>query len=248
MYTFVNVFGNNNILSLKVIKDIEKFLKSRDNSDFYLKLINEKKAISNNPKGYWLFFYQIDNQDFDAHKEFGHYHLKIQRALRIMDKILKADIPSKLSKGMNEITKKTEKLINKSPKTRSEILFYRDSIDTINKRISPKELSLFHELQLNTTDLIRNLPKLAYPEIVERYYVNKEGISSSYESYPELPFHMKRSIMGNNFILPLEVDYNGAEVWYGHSVDSKIGQGFYEIWKKSKGQWKCKAWETTWKS
>ena len=231
---------------LEVISDIDKFLIEKDTSGLYTTLINKKKAIRNSQTGFWVYFYKIDPENLDNHKEFDFYHLKIQRSEQIIKKIIQLKLPERLKKGINELARHSEELISKKDKKRIDVNLYRRQVTDLISEMIPQELNLYEDLKLHTTDLVRNLPKLNEPVIIEAYFIPNKDKKTNHENGPTLPFEMSRSIVGNNFVLPVEVIEDGVEVWYGHSPGPKIGRGFKEIWRKIGNQWECIQWNSTW--
>jgi len=233
---------------LEIIKNIEEFLAKSDSSGLYTTIINKCKAIKNSENGFWLYFYEINDQSFDDYEEFNYYHLKIKRAEKLVDEIIELDIENKLKKGIKQLSKHTSEFINKSNKKRIDINIYREFVNKIIKEMIPNDLHIFNKLELNTSDLNRNLPTLSNPIITKKYFVNKDGKTPSSDYYPSPPFEMTRSIMGNNFIFPTEIHERGVEIWYGIKPGPKIGGGYKEIWSKSNDKWECQSWKPTWRS
>ena len=231
---------------MEIITDIDGLLVDKDKSGLYTAIINNKKAIRNSQLGFWIYFYEVNPQSFENHKEFDYYHLKIKRSEQIIEKILQLNLPERLTKGINQLAQFTEELTSNGNQKRIDINIYKQHVTKLIMEMIPNELNLYDELKLHTSDLVRNLPKLSKPIITEAYFIPNKNKKPINENCPDLPFEMSKSIIGNNFIFPIEVNEDGVEIWYGHSMGSKIGSGFKEIWKKINNKWECIHWNSTW--
>ena len=141
-------------------------------------------------------------------------------------------------------------MLGKSTINSSNIKNYRSKVTKVEKTIFKSGLLQdFGKLQMEISDLKRNLPKLSNPKIIESFKVYKE-MSASYEEEIRTgsPKEFKRPPIVNGFVFPIHINDNSCVLYTGRIVGPLMGHGTKEEWSFDGVKWKKKDSCITWNS
>ena len=226
-------------------KDIYK-----ENSLLYDTVIDTYKSISNHDEGFQIDFIEEENIDYTNYEEFKWYNKKLEKILKTIQMIKSIDLNKKLDDGFIDLESSTKTLLSESVIFSNDIRTYRFTVTKVEKTIFKSGLLYdFGKLEMEISDLKRNLPKLPLPKIIASFKVTTK-VSAGYEGEIQtgLPKEFKRPPIVNGFVFPIHVNNNSCVLYTGRIVGPLMGHGTKEEWSFDGVKWeKMDSW-TTWNS
>lgn len=230
------------------------YLRQKDyyklNALLYDTVIDKYKSISNHDEGFQIDFIEEENVDYSSYEEFNFYNKKLDKILKSIQNIKSLDLNKKLDEGFLDLESNTRKLLAESAIFSNNIKNYRSEVTKVEKTIFKSGLLHdFGKLQMEISDLKRNLPKLSTPKIIESYKVSKE-MSASYEEEIRTgsPKEFKRPPIVNGFVFPIHINDNSCVLYTGRIVGPLMGHGTKEEWSFDGVKWEKKDSWITWNS
>ena len=226
-------------------KDIYK-----ENSLLYDTVIETYKSISNHDECFQIDFIEEENIDYTSYEEFKWYNKKLEKILKTIQTIKSLDLNKKLDEGFIDLESSTKTLLSESVILSNDIKTYKSKVTKVEKTIFKSGLLYdFGKLEMEISDLKRNLPKLSTPKIIESFKVTTE-VSTGYEEEIQtgLPKEFIRPPIVNGFVFPIHVNDNSCVLYTGRIVGPLMGHGTKEEWSFDGVKWeKMDSW-TTWNS
>ena len=230
------------------------YLRQKDfykvNALLYDTVIDKYKSISKHDEGFQIDFIEEENVDYSSYEEFNFYNKKLDKILKSIQNIKSLDLNKKLDEGFLDLESNTRKLLAESAIFSNNIKNYRSEVTKVEKTIFKSGLLHdFGKLQMEISDLKRNLPKLSTPKIIESFKVSKE-MSASYEEEIRTgsPKEFKRPPIVNGFVFPIHINDNSCVLYTGRIVGPLMGHGTKEEWSFDGVKWKKKDSWITWNS
>ena len=226
-------------------KDIYK-----ENSLLYDTVIDTYKSISNHDEGFQIDFIEEENIDYTNYEEFKWYNKKLEKILKTIQTIKSIDLNKKLDDGFIDLESSTKTLLGESVIFSNDIRTYRSTVTKVEKTIFKSGLLYdFGKLEMEISDLKRNLPKLPLPKIIASFKVTTE-VSAGYEEEIQtgLPKEFIRPPIVNGFVFPIHINGNSCTLYTGLKLGPLMGHGKREEWSFNGVKWeKIDSW-TTWNS
>ncbi len=226
-------------------KDIYK-----ENSLLYDTVIDTYKSISNHDEGFQIDFIEEEIIDYTNYQEFKWYNKKLEKILKTIQTIKSIDLNKKLDDGFIDLESSTKTLLSESVIFSNDIKTYRSTVTKVEKTIFKSGLLYdFGKLEMEISDLKRNLPKLPLPKIIASFKVTTE-VSAGYkdEIRTGLPKEFKRPPIVNGFVFPIHIYGNSCTLYTGLKLAPLMGHGKREEWSFNGVKWeKIDSW-TTWNS
>jgi hypothetical protein len=220
-----------------------------ENANFYESILDSNKLLINNRDGFVIYMYQFNENDFDSHSEFGFYPNKLEKISKTVAEIKKIRIEDKLTEALEQLSNATTSLLSKQGKNEIDLDIY----ESIVKQVSGSMIKIviaekLLKLEMEITDLQRNLPTRQNPVITDSFIIVSNNLSNKNTRHDllELPVKMRRHEAMNGLILPKTINQEHAKIWTGIKPGPRIGQGSVEIWKKNRTKWHCISSEITW--
>jgi len=230
------------------------YLRQKDfykvNALLYDTVIDKYKLISNHDEGFQIDFIEEENIDYTNYEEFKFYNKKLDKILKSIQNIKSIDLNKKLDEGFIDIKSNTKTLLDKLTINSSNIHNYRSEVTKVEKAIFKSGLLQdFGKLQMEISDLKRNLPKLSTPKIIESFKVSKD-MSASYEEEIRTDSlkEFKRPPIVNGFVFPIHINDNSCVLYTGRILGPLMGHGTKEEWSFDEVKWKKKDSWITWNS
>jgi hypothetical protein len=230
------------------------YLRQKDyyklNALLYDTVIDKYKSISKHDEGFQIDFIEEENVDYSSYEEFNFYNKKLDKILKSIQNIKSLDLNKKLDEGFLDLESNTRKLLAESAIFSNNIKNYRSEVTKVEKTIFKSGLLHdFGKLQIEISDLKRNLPKLSTPKIIESFKVSKE-MSASYEEEIRTgsPKEFKRPPIVNGFVFPIHINDNSCVLYTGRIVGPLMGHGTKEEWSFDGVKWEKKDSWITWNS
>ena len=230
------------------------YLRQKDyyklNALLYDTVIDKYKSISKHDEGFQIDFIEEENVDYSSYEEFNFYNKKLDKILKSIQNIKSIDLNKKLDEGFLDLESNTRKLLAESAIFSNNIKNYRSEVTKVEKTIFKSGLLHdFGKLQMEISDLKRNLPKLSTPKIIESFKVSKE-MSASYEEEIRTgsPKEFKRPPIVNGFVFPIHINDNSCVLYTGRIVGPLMGHGTKEEWSFDGVKWEKKDSWITWNS
>jgi len=230
------------------------YLRQKDyyklNALLYDTVIDKYKSISKHDEGFQIDFIEEENVDYSSYEEFNFYNKKLDKILKSIQNIKSLDLNKKLDEGFLDLESNTRKLLAESAIFSNNIKNYRSEVTKVEKTIFKSGLLHdFGKLQMEISDLKRNLPKLSTPKIIESFKVSKE-MSASYEEEIRTgsPKEFKRPPIVNGFVFPIHINDNSCVLYTGRIVGPLMGHGTKEEWSFDGVKWEKKDSWITWNS
>ena len=220
----------------------------KNNSSFYDMIIDCYKGISNHENGFVIYFYEQQQIDYSSHEEFNFYNHKLARIDKSVKDFISINIENKLTTGIKDLTDLTNTLLANSELKAFDINSYRSEVSRIQKVMCDDNLyHVLNGLQMEISDLNRNLPKTSKPIITHKFFISGSSESSSNNFFTlDIPSELKRAPIMNGFIFPLEIHKEQCVIWNGHKPAPKMGGGSRELWKLIDDNWECVTSNSTW--
>ena len=226
-------------------KDIYK-----ENSLLYDTVIDTYKSISNHDEGFQIDFIEEENIDYTTYEEFKWYNKKLEKILKTIQTIKSIDLNKKLEEGFIDLESSTKTLLSESAIFSNDIKTYRSKVTKVEKTIFKSGLLYdFGKLEMEISDLKRNLPQLPLPKIIASFKVKTE-VSAGYEEEIQtgLPKEFLRPPIVNGFVFPIHINGNSCTLYTGLILGPLMGHGKREEWSFNGVKWeKMDSW-TTWNS
>ena len=220
------------------------YLRQKDyyklNALLYDTVIDKYKSISNHDEGFQIDFIEEENVDYSSYEEFNFYNKKLDKILKSIQNIKSLDLNKKLDEGFLDLESNTRKLLAESAIFSNNIKNYRSEVTKVEKTIFKSGLLHdFGKLQMEISDLKRNLPKLSNPKIIDSFKVCKE-MSAGYEEEirTSSPMEFKRPPIVNGFVLPIHISDNFCTLYTGLKLGPLMGHGTKEEWSFDGVKWK----------
>ncbi|MDA8768974.1 hypothetical protein N9M71_02415 [Winogradskyella sp.] len=222
----------------------------KKNAVLYDTVIDTYKAISGDKEGFKIYFYKQEQLDYSSHEEFKFYTHKLERINNSIEEFKSLSIDKKLSKGIKNLTDKTEALFRNKELKAYDLKAYRRKVSQIqNSMCNTKILDIINGLKIEINDLNINLPKTPTPVVTHKFYVSKKSNKPVDQILTvDLPVELKRAPIMNGYVLPLEVYKKQCVVWTGHKPAPLMGSGFQELWEQRDNKWQCIDSSGTWVS
>ena len=220
----------------------------KNNASFYDMIIDRYKGISNHENGFVIYFYEQQQIDYSSHEEFNFYNHKLARIDKSVKDFISINIENKLTTGIKDLTDLTNTLLANPELKSFDINSYRSEVSRIQKVMCDDNLyHVLNGLQMEISDLNRNLPKTSKPFITHKFIVSGSSESSSNNFFTlDIPSELKRAPIMNGFIFPLEIHKEQCVIWTGSKPGPKMGGGARQLWKLSDDKWECVTSNSTW--
>ena len=233
-----------------ILEELRALAIYKKNAVLYDTVIDTYKAISGDKEGFNIYFYKQEQLDYSSHEEFKFYTHKLERINKSIEEFKSLSMDKKLSKGIKDLTDKTEALFRNKELKAYDLKAYRRKVSLIqNSMCNTKILDIINGLKIEINDLNRNLPKTPTPVVTHKFFVSKKSNKPVDQILTEdLPVELKRAPIMNGYVFPLEVYKKQCVVWTGHKPAPLMGSGFQELWEQRDNKWQCIDSSGTWVS